>query len=323
MKTIPFITFFISCLLSSISWAQHKGNILYNRPDFDEENFQSVNLPNNNIRTSFTDNDVIISVKGLYNVKADRYVAIFNLTQVGKSIEEVNTLLDQRIEQVQNKIKDSTKVYVDMISFVPTYEYSEEKKIFSKNSYNEIPTGFELNKNLHIEYQNPEFFNTIMTVCAEAEIYNLIRVDYFSEKMDQVRAELMKKAKALAESKFKDYKSLLEWDINIKYKKQLADKFMIKFPVEMYKSYKAYSSNSLSKKKASNSKRVKKSLTFYYQPITDKEFDFVINPVIVAPVIQVMYEVKIKVNLIKNQQPTKDFYLVSPNGELKKIPTQE
>lgn len=323
MKTIPFITFFISCLLSSIALAQHKGNSIYNRSNFDEEKFQEVKLPNSNIRASFTDNDVMISVKGLYNVKADRYVAIFNLTQVGKNIEEVNTLLDQRIEQIQNKLKDSTKIYVDMISFVPTYEYSVEKKIFSKDNYNEIPTGFELNKNLHIEYKNPELFNEIMTVCAESEVYNLVRVDYFSEKMDQVRAELMKKAKALAESKFKDYKSLLEWDTNTKYKKQLADKFMIKYPVEMYKSYKAYSSNSLSKKKASNSNKAKKSLTFYYQPIMDKEFDFVINPVIVTPVIQVMYEVKIKVNLIESQQPTKEFYLVSPNGELKKITTQK
>ncbi|MFC3158755.1 hypothetical protein ACFOEQ_09625 [Chryseobacterium arachidis] len=63
----------------------------------------------------------------------------------------------------------------------------------------------------------------------------------------------------------------------------------------MYKSYEAYNSSSLALTKFANVNQAAKSVTSYYQPVLDKEFDFVINPVIHEPVIQVMYEIKLTI----------------------------
>jgi hypothetical protein len=102
------------------------------------------------------------------------------------------------------------------------------------------------------------------------------------------------------------------------FEKSINDGFKVMLPVEMYKSYEAFSSTSLNLKKSTNVNASDKSTTLYYQPIIDKEFDFVINPVILEPVIQVMYEVKIVINREnKTTQNDKEYYIITPNGEMK------
>lgn len=287
-------------------------------------NYQTtVRYPDNNINISFHSNaDLLVSVKGLANVKADSYVAIFNVTQVGENTEEINRLIDGRINQsIENfKTKVGVEIFVDMISFVPVYEYEVEKKIFSKKTYNEIPAGFEIKKNIHIKYTDPDLLNELISVFSNAEIYDLVRVDYFSNKLEAIKKELMTKAKILLKEKQKNYQALLSVELD-SIEKQVVDGYKVVLPVEMYKSYQAYSASSLNLKKAANKNQINKSTTLYYQPVIDKEFDFVINPTILEPVIQVMYEVKLKVNREKDkiEKADKEYIFVTPNGDLKNL----
>lgn len=312
MKKIKLIVLLI--FLSNSIIAQVSGNV----------NYQSqTRYSDDNIDVNFSGNsDLIISVKGLANVKADNYVAIFNVTQVGKTTSEVNELLNKRINEVLNATSNKTGVetYVDMVSFVPVYEFEVEKKISSKKTYNEIPVGFELKKNLHVKYKNPNFLNELISICTNAEIYDLVRVDYFSDKLEQTKSELMKKSKTILTEKIANYQGILGVDLNT-FEKQIADDYKILYPVEMYKSYQAYSSSSLNLKKSANINQTDKSVTLYYQPIIDKEFDFVFNPTILEPVIQVMYEIKYRVNREKDAKSKidKEYILVTPNGDLKPI----
>ena len=88
----------------------------------------------------------------------------------------------------------------------------------------------------------------------------------------------------------------------------------------MYKSYESFSSSSLNLKKSANVNIADKSTSLYYQPIIDKEFDFVINPTILEPVIQVMYEIKLVV--AREKKPTsneKEYFIITPNGEMKNL----
>lgn len=311
------LSIIVSCLSLAKVSAQVSGNINYQT---------QVRFPDNYINvTPSSGPNLTISVKGMANVKADSYVAIFNITQTGLTTAEVNRIVDQRIEEGIQKIKDQegVEVFVDMLSFVPVYEYEQEKKIFSKKTYNEIPAGFEIKKNIHIKYSDPELLNTIISELANAEIYDLVRVDYFSEKMDQLKKELMTKAKVMVKEKMENYGSLLSLDLN-GMDKFLADGFKVVFPLEMYKSYNAYNSSSLNLKKSAQINQQEKSTTLYYQPVVSKEFDFVINPVILEPVIQIMYEIKLTVNVIKEepvkQEKSKEYLLVTPTGEIKSLP---
>lgn len=100
-----------------IAQAQVSGNV----------NQQSqVRFPDQNINVSFpTGSDLLISVKGLANVKADAYVAVFSAAQSGKTAQEAHGLLEQRLAQALAEIRaqGGAEAYVDMVTFVPVYEF--------------------------------------------------------------------------------------------------------------------------------------------------------------------------------------------------------
>ncbi|QGK76401.1 SIMPL domain-containing protein [Flavobacterium sp. SLB02] len=311
MKKLFFT--FLTTLFSSFIMAQASGNINYQHQQSYNNNTIDINFPSNT--------DIIVSVKGLANVKADAYTAIFSITQTGKTTKEVNELMDQRITQSLNeiKVKKGVETFVDMISFVPVYQYETEKKVFNRKTYNEVPAGFELKKNIHIKFADPAQLNEFISILSNYEIYDLVRVDYFSNALETLKKEMTNKAKLLIQEKLKNYQELLgETFTNAE--KKITDDFIINVPVEMYKSYEAYNSSSLNLKKA-NINQINKSVTLYCQPILNKDFDFVINSTVLEPVIQIQYEIKIAINREKKPvlKTDKEFILVTPNGDLKNL----
>lgn len=305
-----------TALFSTFIMAQASGNINYRDQESYNNTAIDINFPSNN--------DILVSVKGLANVKADAYTAIFSITQNGKTTKEVNELMDQRIMQSLNeiKLKKGVETFVDMISFVPVYEYETEKKVFNRKTYNEVPAGFELKKNIHIKFDDPNQLNEFIAILSNYEIYDLVKVDYFSNALETIKKEMMMKAKLLVQEKLKNYQELLgETFINTE--KKITDDFIINVPVEMYKSYEAYNSSSLNLKKAANINQINKSVTLYYQPVFNKDFDFVINSTVLEPVIQIQYEIKIAINREKKPvlKTDKEFILVTPNGDLKTLNT--
>ncbi|MCV2485462.1 SIMPL domain-containing protein [Flavobacterium sp. SH_e] len=312
MKKLLYSSFI---LFSQYIIGQASGNV----------NYQNQYSANNTIDISFPSHEgIVASVKGLANVKADSYTAIFSTTQTGKTTKEVNELIDQRIERLLSeiKLKKGVEIFVDMISFVPVYEYEAEKKVFSRKTYNEVPVGFELKKNIHIKYSDPNQLNDFISILSNHEIYDLVRVDYFSNSLETIKKEMMNKAKLLIQEKIKNYELLLgETFTNVE--KRITDDFVVNLPVEMYRSYEAYNSSSLNLKKSANVNQTSKSTTLYYQPVFSKEFDFIINPSVLEPVIQVQYEVKIFINREKEKKQVaktdKEFILITQNGDLRPI----
>jgi len=282
MKKVSFLT--LAIVISQVMFGQL--NVAHQ---------EQVRFPDQNINVNTPSNsDVLISVKGLANIKADSYVAMFTVTQVGKSIKEATELMDKRITQVLKEIKQlkGTETYVDMITFVPVYEFEVEKKTQNKENYNEILTGFELKKNIHIKYFDPNQINDFITILSNQEIYDLVKVDYFASNVENIRKELRNKAKSVLKEKMEYYEDILEVSFT---NKRITDGYKVMLPIEMYKSYEAFNRFYLNVKKSDNVNLVDKPTSLYYQPIVDKEFDFVINTTILEPVIQVMYEIKLLV----------------------------
>ncbi len=304
MKKLLFLA---AVALSQSTSAQVAGNAAYQN---------NVRYPDNNISISIpSDATVVASVRGLVNLKADSYVAIYSVTQTGQNAEEAIDLMDRRLAGAVSelKAKSAVETYIDMVSFVPAYEYEVEKKIFSKKTYNEVPAGFELKKNLHIRYTSPEQLAALTTILARAEIYDLVRVDYVSGQLETAKKELAAKARALLAEKLKANEALLGMPF-AGAEKNLAEGFRVFLPAEMYKSYEASSNAVLNARKSANVNAATKSTTLYYQPVVDKEFDFVVNPVVLEPVIQVLYEVKMLVD-----KGRKNYQIITPNGELKTL----
>ena len=305
-----FLTAAVVC--SSFAFSQASGNVNYkdrSRTSWNNDD-TTIDFPLNY--------EMVVTAKGLANVKADAFVAIFSVVQVGKTAEEATQLMNQRLSSALSALKAKNfETFVDMISFVPMYEYETEKKVFSKRTYNELPVGFELKQNLHIKIKEASQLNELIILLSNSEIYDLVRMDYYASNLEAVKKELMTKVKVAFAEKQKLYETTLGESFTSAEKK-VVDGFFHIYPTEQYSSYEAYSSASLQGKRAGNVVQANKSTTQYYQPITNRDFDVVLNPIIVEPMIQVVYEIKMSVNR-PDKNKAKEALLLTPAGELKKI----
>ena len=305
-----FLTAAVVC--SSFAFGQASGNVNYkdrSRSSWNNDD-TTIDIPLNY--------EMVVTAKGLANVKADAFVAIFSVVQVGKTAEEATQLMVQRLSSALSALKAKNfEIFVDMISFVPMYEYETEKKVFSKRTYNEVPMGFELKQNLHIKINEASRLNELITLLANNEIYDLVRMDYYSSQLETIKKELKDKVKSAFAEKQKVYETTLGESF-ASTEKKIIDGFFHISPTEQYSSYEAYSSASLQGKRAGNVVQANKSTTQYYQPIANRDFDVVLNPIIVEPMIQMVYEMKMSVNH-PDKYKAKEALLLTPAGELKKI----
>ena len=315
--------------------AQIKGNAttISRQNVIRAESLGNANTYGNNLNTfrqqTLVPNPVItINVKALNNIVADSYTAVFNLVQIGETAEDTNKLMNERVNRLKSTLTThgilSNDFIIDVISFVPVYETVVEKKLFSK-TYTEVPKGFELQQNLHIKFTKVNQFEKILAACAKNEIYNLVKVDYFINNIEAIysnlRAEILKTLKDK-----KQFYSDLGFDLT-NYNPTIADIKYCHFPREFYKNYQAFNSISLEAiKKPKGVLKAKKQTSYYYDPLSFKDYDIVINPSIVEPVIQIGMEIKLQYRekpkepqiienvkeIIKNK-----YFILSKDGEIK------
>jgi uncharacterized protein YggE len=302
------------------NYYSRQSNYLYNQQ-------QAAQTQDRNPATSaYPNNDEItININGLMNVVADNYVAVFNVIQVGSTARAADSLMNNRIGQFKTGLKsigvDTSDIKLDMISFVPKYEFKRDNAVFSKK-YNEIPIGFELQKNVYIHFKHSRNLDAILSMSAQAEIYDLVKVDYFipntQKLLDSLRlaciGELRAKVKSCQMAGFK-LDTL---------KKTMADGFKTIYPETKYLSYVALSHPSISaiKKRADDQPYVNQANVPYsrfYSQVNYDSYDIVINPVITEPVVQLSYTLNVKYILKEEEKPKSFYYVITTNGEVKQI----
>ncbi|MBC8753109.1 SIMPL domain-containing protein [Kordia sp. YSTF-M3] len=324
----------LMCLcLSQFLFAQHKGN--YDQ-QISRQNIVVAEYGNAQRYGSSTSNlarnvnpsaNIILDVQALYNAKATSYTAIFNISQIGPTAEDANKLVNERIDNVRKQLLaigiKKEDIAIDVISFVPVYEIEVQKKLFS-TKYNEVPKGFELQQNIHIQFKKTQQFEKILAACASNEIYNLVKVDYFIENIRQVYKKLQDSLLALIKEK-KEYYKMLGFDL-ADYNVIMADDKYCYFPKDFYKNYQAFNSISfeaLERKKGVT--KAKKQTSYYYQPISYENYDIVLNAAILEPVIQVGMHIKLVYSpKPKEQKPAPKteiktehkYYVISPDGKI-------
>ncbi len=308
---------------------QHKGNYdaSISRQNISGNAIVYGHMPKHNMSTLNPNNTITIDVRALQNVKASSYTAIFNVSQIGETAEITKNLIQNKIDAIKKALLNigisEKSIVIDVISFVPVYEVEVTKKLFSK-SYTEVPKGFELQQNIHIQFTEANQFEKILSACANNEVYNLVKVDYFIDNIAEVYSNLQSKLLALIKDK-KDYYNALGFNLN-NYNAMMADQKYCYFPKDFYQSYQAF--NSISFEAINQSKGItsaKKQTSYYYQPLPYHNYDIVINSAILEPVIQVGMEIKInfspkpKENTpepITKTETKHKYYVISPNGNV-------
>jgi uncharacterized protein YggE len=275
--------------------------------------------------TQVDDQQIQFSASGLFNMRADHYVAIFNVTQLGETAEKTDSLLSRRIEKFEREMKstqmDSVRIVTDMITFVPHYDFKVVDKLFSK-TYNEVPDGFELQKNIIVTYKKSNQLNQIITAAAAAEIYDLAKVDYFIDDVSKQYEKLRLKCLETLKEKIKSYEIIgveLEGA-----KRSVSEDFATMLPHNRYDQYTAVARPSIRGIKRASGSVDKISLadltpTRYYHAIPYDQYDVVLNPVVSEPMIQLTYRINVKFILKETADVKTNVLFITPNGQLQNI----
>ena len=321
MKTIfPFL------LLAGSLSAQVMGNYGNQQQTYSNVNFNAQYRGVPKAANFVSDNALEISINALSNQKADAYTAIFNLLQLGRTADETNNLMNTRLDGFLNDLKAMgipvADIYVDMVNFLPKYEYDVSKKLFSKKTFTEIPKGFELQKNVHIRYTNPALLDRIVTAAAKQEIYDIVKVDYFVTDQQKVYTELRAAAFDYLKETKKQYLAL---GLNLDSAYVIsAENAWVAYPINRYESYQAFNTQNLDAGDKNVVVSADKPTSRFYNAVPANDYDLVINPEILEPAVQFSYNLVVRFTLperkpltqVKNQ---KEFVLVTPTGEVRTL----
>ncbi len=322
MKKYLFVILVI--LISNLSIAQHyenqinfKKGAVVRTPRFRTDNnnvLQESSLPQS------ANNEIELKCSALMNVKADSYLAIFNLTQVATTAKEADDLINKRIQVFFDNLKtlglSSSDFYVDMVYLIPVFEFEVSKKFFSK-TYNEVPKGFEMQKNVHIKFKGSNIIDKIVTTASLSEIYDLVTVEYFvnnpSVIYDTLRAATHRYLKANAAR-------LKSSGINLaEHFSSLQEETDVVYPESRYSDYEAFVSQSLEAARNAAVTNVRKPKTVAYNKLPYNEFDIVINSEFTEPVVQYTYDLSLKYILPDKQGNKNKYFIIDSNGNLKEV----
>ena len=291
----------ILCLITIVSasacFAQASGNVGYSqaggnaRAETNERNKRT--LAKEDAPPSATSMFVDASV--LMNVKADEYVAIFGVSQECNTVAECNQKMDATINEFSGELKrlgiGSEDIFVDFAAQNKIYGYEVAGSIAKEKL-----VGFELKKNVSIHYRDKLLLDRLVIAASQSRIFDLIKVDYIVRDTGAVQNRLMEEATRIVKQKAARYEKLLEIKL-LPPAQVYAERPSIYFPTEMYDSYTAYEAEDI----ASNYYREKytvqgarKSRTFFFNPLNADGFDYVMNPVVIEPVVQFTLYLRVK-----------------------------
>ncbi len=272
-------------LASGYSLAQTSGNVGYGqnggkaRAEQSERSqrvLSAQELPPTNT-SMFVDADVLM------NVKADEYVAVFGISEEGASVQEANEKMDAAVNQFTEALK-TLHVHARVTFFVDFHYPAEDLWIRSVGDVaQEKLAGFELKKNVSVHYTDRDLLDKLVVTAAKAQIYDLIKVDYIVKDINAVQDKLMGEASSVIKQKIARYEKLL--GIKIEPPAEVyAERPAIHYPTEMYDSYTAAESESVSRPNPRYTvQQFRKGKTFFFNGLDGNGFDKVINPVIVEP----------------------------------------
>lgn len=319
MQRILLALVFLSTVLQARPQAM--GNLMYetNSRIF----FQQAEQP---VKASVQGNVLVLEVNAMMNMRADSYLAIFNATQLGQSAEEADSLMNERVNGLMRRVKDlglqEKDVFTDMLSFVPVYELEGTRKLFSIR-YQEIPAGFEVQKNIHIRFNDARMLDKLVTAAAKEEVYDLVKVDFFVAQQSAAYDTLRIFATKLLQQKLANFEKL---GLKVaESHRTAAEKNGAYFPLDRYTSYQSRSQSSLnSRRKGQAVNDVRRSNTLFYNKVPYGNFDIVLHAEITEPPVQYTYNLTMHCQL-PEAFPKKEvkelikYMWITEKGEVKEL----
>jgi uncharacterized protein YggE len=280
------------CLIFAVSSfrvkGQQGGNSVYG-DDYTKGKFPS--------RESLflSDSTFIIEANVLENVIADGYVATFGLDESGATLKECSDKIDKRIRQFSTALTKmgvaKTDMYIDLTTQNKIYDYKINGDVAE-----EYLQGFELKKNVIVKFNHMGDLDKMILEASDAEIYDLVKVDYIVNDLNAIHLRLFKEATDIIDQKKAIYAAATHAILS-PMSEIYGDQFYSFYPNQLYQSYLAYETGNVSSSGYDSSYRTKdlrKSATYYYDKINYSGFDKVINPYVTEPAVEFVLTLQIK-----------------------------
>jgi uncharacterized protein YggE len=277
----------VLCLLffvNSIGFAQESGNRIYGNQGYSQQakrnpTFGSGNLMNGN-------GNFQIEATVLMNLKPDSFVAVFGVAQEAKDADESNNKLNARIEDFLRSLSGlgivKTDTYVDFITQNKVYDFEIKGDVAEQ-----ILAGFETKKTVAVKYKSRDLFEKILSAATKAQIYDLIKVDYIVSDLEAVKERLFDEALKVVKKKEAKYQNA--FGMTLKSFGLISEKYDAFYPAERYENYQASESGAVENTSYREGKTfvyLRKSTTFFYEPLNGDAFDRMINPISIEPTVQ-------------------------------------
>ncbi len=300
-----FLALICFVLLSFYAYSQAAGNYFFNQSKKESINRESSGYyeyaQQSYVSVTSSDTAFNLETSAMMNVKADEFVIYLGTSQIAESLEECHQLINKRIESFKQALStigiSHSDIYIDYISQFPIFEIEVEKKLFSK-TYHEVPSGYELKKNIHIRYTKPELAEKIMLEAAKNEIFDIIKVDYIVKNPTQIYDSLRHMCIKNIQKKVADFQKL---GIKTESNYQLVfEKMNATYPIERYSTYAEFTKYTSNLAKMGNKVITRYNVpSLYYNMLHFKSFESVVNPVVIEPVVQYEYTLRVRYVLKK------------------------
>lgn len=231
----------------------------------------------------------------LMNVKADEYVALFGIAREGESVADAGRKTDATVRGFTDALKPlgvgKDDVHVDFVGQTKVYGFEVTGDIAREKL-----VGFEHKKNVSVRYKDPAVLDKLLVAAAGVEVYDLIKVDYVVVDTRAVQDKLAAAAAAVVKRKKARYETLL--GIKLGPPGQVfAERSGVYQPAVLYDSYTAFGAEEMSNgvdRQRYATRTARKTRTSFFNGLDADGFDEVINPVVVEPVVQFFYYLKLK-----------------------------
>jgi len=312
---------------SAFANAQISGNQIYSNSNQYNDQNQIPVFSAYTSKISSNQNSTTYKINVLNTVKANAYVITFGLNQEAISVKDCNAKINSRIQKFKSEIRKigvetekETDFYVDFISQTKVYDYDVNRDGSQVNA-KQKDVGFEIKKNIIFKITDISKFDALVELAAENEIHNIVKVEYIVKNQDEVYEKMLDEAIKVYEKR-----RTLEKKTGAKQpqeKPMITVNFVNIQPKDQYKNYQAYESSNVEYSSNYNSDKVfvkqeqRKSKTFYFDGQKTNSYDVIMNDD--TALIGVQYSMEV-IFTIENPNPkSKDYHLITPNGELKKI----
>ena len=273
----------LSLFVVTPTFGQESGNRIYGNNGYYQQRRQM------QISTGTLGNSIdgyAIEASILTNLKPDAFVVVFGVNEEGPNAGTSNQKVNEKIADLMQRLKplgiNPNDAFIDFITQNRVYDFA-----VSGREATEKLSGFETKKTVAIRYRSRGLFEQIVHAATDANIFDLIKVDYIVSDFDAVRASLFDAAVKVIKSKERKYASSL--GVTLGAVGLSVEKYDVSYPSEAYQRYQAFETGDayVYNNQGSSSRVVqRKSFTFFYDPFEASRFDSVLVPLGLEPVVQ-------------------------------------